>query len=277
MSDLMERGSGTMMADVGLMENLYKFAGTMANAAITVPKHLQGNVGDCMAICMQAAQWGMNPFSVAQKTHIVNGSLGYEAQLVIAIVSTSGVISGRFKFEFQGDFTETKHGLVRCGAVLKGEEEVTWGEWIDCSKLKVKNSPLWKQQPKQQASYYAAKSWTRLNTPEVILGIYTPDELEQNAPETKDVPRETSSFRDRLTSPSDAIEEVNMTDISAPAAIEQKEEDIFFNMKEALQNCKTKEELDEFGEIMKGQTFQNDSLLQELRADFVDKVKTVKK
>lgn len=275
--NIAERNSGSMMADAGLMENLYKFATTMANANITVPKHLQGNPGDCMAICMQSAQWGMNPFSVAQKTHIVNGALGYEAQLVIAIVSTSGAIDGRFKFEFQGDFTDTKHGLVRCGAILKGEEEITWGEWIDCSKLKVKNSPLWKQQPKQQASYYAAKSWTRLNTPEVILGIYTPDELEQNSPEIKDVTRETSSFKEMLTAPSDVIVDSNPVVVPNPVAIEQKEEDIFMNLKEALHNCKTKEELDEFSEIMKGQSFKNDDLLQELRADFVDKIKTVKK
>ncbi|OED34083.1 hypothetical protein AB832_08250 [Flavobacteriaceae bacterium (ex Bugula neritina AB1)] len=277
MSNLMERDSGTMMADVGLMENLHKFAQTMAGSAITVPKHLQGNVGDCMAICMQSAQWGMNPFSVAQKTHIVNGALGYEAQLVIAIVTTSGAITGRFKFEFQGDFTDTKHGMVRCGAVLKGEEEITWGEWIDCSKLKVKNSPLWKQQPKQQASYYAAKSWTRLNTPEVILGIYTPDELEQNTQEIKDVSRETSSFKDRLNGSSDVVIESNPVVVPNPIAIEQKEEDIFMNLKEALNNCKTKEELDEFGEIMKGQKFENDALLQELRDGFMDKIKTVKK
>jgi hypothetical protein len=37
---------------------------------------------------MQAAQWGMNPFAVAQKTHVVNGTLGYEAQLVNAVVSS---------------------------------------------------------------------------------------------------------------------------------------------------------------------------------------------
>ncbi|SPX63869.1 Uncharacterised protein [Leclercia adecarboxylata] len=37
-----------------------------------------------MAIIMQAMQWGMNPYAVAQKTHLVNGVLGYEAQLVNA-------------------------------------------------------------------------------------------------------------------------------------------------------------------------------------------------
>ena len=40
----------------------------------------------------------MNPFAVAQKTHVVNGSLGYEAQLVNAVVQASGAIDGRFHY-----------------------------------------------------------------------------------------------------------------------------------------------------------------------------------
>lgn len=36
---------------------------------------------------MQAVQWGMNPFAVAQKTHFVSGKIGYEAQLVNAVIT----------------------------------------------------------------------------------------------------------------------------------------------------------------------------------------------
>ena len=39
----------------------------------------------CMAVTLQALQWNMSPFAVAQKTHLVNGTLGYEAQLVNAV------------------------------------------------------------------------------------------------------------------------------------------------------------------------------------------------
>ncbi|VFS64074.1 RecT family [Kluyvera cryocrescens] len=61
----------------------------MADSKATVPAHLAGKPADCLAVTMQAAQWGMNPFAVAQKTHVVNGTLGYEAQLVNAVVSSS--------------------------------------------------------------------------------------------------------------------------------------------------------------------------------------------
>ena len=68
--------------NVQALGQLTSFADVMAQSAVTVPKHLAGKPADCMAIVMQAMQWGMNPYAVAQKTHLVNGVLGYEAQLV---------------------------------------------------------------------------------------------------------------------------------------------------------------------------------------------------
>lgn len=53
-----------------------------------------------MAIVMQAMQWGMNPYAVAQKTHTVNGVLGYEAQLVNAVIASSSAIHGRFHYRY---------------------------------------------------------------------------------------------------------------------------------------------------------------------------------
>ena len=95
-----EFGIGSVMSDSGLFDRMYQLAEVMASSKMTVPKHLQGNAGDCMAIVMQASQWKMNPFAVAQKTHIVNGNLGYEAQLVAAVINSSGVVSDRFSFEW---------------------------------------------------------------------------------------------------------------------------------------------------------------------------------
>ena len=75
-----------LMLNESAMNNMYRMAQTMADGRATVPSHLQGNVADCMAVVMQAALWRMNPFAVAQKTHVVSGTLGYEAQLVNAVV-----------------------------------------------------------------------------------------------------------------------------------------------------------------------------------------------
>jgi len=173
--------------NVQALSQLTAFAELMAQSAVTVPKHLAGKPADCMAIVMQAMQWGMNPYAVAQKTHLVNGVLGYEAQLVNAVISSSSAIVGRFHYEYGGDWERiagakgerNELGLyVRVGAVLRGESDITWGENIYLADITTRNSPLWKTAPKQQIAYLAVKYWARLYCPEVILGVYSPDEVE---------------------------------------------------------------------------------------------------
>ncbi|MHB0838811.1 RecT family recombinase [Klebsiella grimontii] len=161
------------------MNQLVRFAELMAQSKATVPQHLAGKPADCLAVTMQAAQWGMNPFAVAQKTHIVNGTLGYEAQLVNAVVQRSGAIKGRFHYEYKGEEASLE---CRVGAVIRGEQEITWNEWLCISSVTTKNSPLWKTNPKQQFGYLQVKNWARAHTPGAILGVYTPDELQDAAP-----------------------------------------------------------------------------------------------
>ncbi|HAU5500974.1 TPA: recombinase RecT [Cronobacter sakazakii] len=170
--------AATIFSPEGLNQ-LMKFAEVMAQSRVTVPAHLAGKPADCMAVAMQAAQWGMSPFAVAQKTHVVNGTLGYEAQLVNAVVQNSGAIKGRFHYEYRGEGASLE---CRVGAVIRGEQEITWNEWLCISSITTKNSPLWKTNPKQQFGYLQVKNWARAHTPGAILGVYTPDELQEMPP-----------------------------------------------------------------------------------------------
>ena len=156
------------------MERMMQLAETMATGRVTVPKHLQNSMGDCLAVTMQAMQWGMNPFAVGQKTHLVNGVLGYEAQLVNAVVQASGAIVGRFHYEYKGEGNDLE---CRVGAVPRNESEIVWTEWLKSSSVTTKNSPLWKTNPKQQMGYLQVKNWARAYAPGAILGVYTTDEL----------------------------------------------------------------------------------------------------
>lgn len=166
------------------MEQLFVLAQSMAESRVTIPDHLKGSVGDCMAICMQAAQWRMNPFAVAQKTHIVNGKLGYEAQLVNAVIQASGAIRGTFSYEYCGDGEELQ---CRVGAALTGDNKITWNEWLPMWQITTKNSSLWKTNPKQQLGYLQVKNWARAFAPGAILGVYTADELQDYAQNEKPV------------------------------------------------------------------------------------------
>ncbi|GLQ72884.1 RecT family recombinase [Vibrio penaeicida] len=191
----------SMMFNPDLMPRLERFAELMASGKSTVPTHLRGNPGDCLAVTIQAMQWRMNPHSVAQKTHLVNGTLGYEAQLVNAVIIAMAPTKDRIHFEWFGDWSnvigkfankqnssgktyqapnwkpDDELGLgIKVWATLKGEEEPRELE-LFLTQAQVRNSTLWASDPKQQLAYLAIKRWARLYTPDVIMGVYTPDEL----------------------------------------------------------------------------------------------------
>ena len=210
-------GVGEMIFDDAKFERMNQLAVMMASGKCAIPRHLQGNPGDCFAIIAQAAQWKMNPFVVAQKTHVVNGALGYEAQLINAVVTSMNVISDRFRYEYCGNWDEyRKSGFaktaemgcgVNVGATLRGETEVRWLPMPLCmEQVKTRNSPLWATNPMQQLAYLAVKYWTRLFAPDAILGVYSVDELAEGvaepvnitpppaAPETA----KTEALKDRL-------------------------------------------------------------------------------
>ncbi|MNN40807.1 RecT family protein [compost metagenome] len=46
-------------------------------------------------------------------------------------------------------------------------------------QARTRNSTLWADDPKQQLAYLGVKRWARLYTPDVILGVYSVDELEE--------------------------------------------------------------------------------------------------
>lgn len=198
-----------VLGDDAVMNRVMKFAEVMATGKATIPKELQ-NVGDCMALTLQAMNWKMNPFSVAQKVHFINGKIGYEAQLVAAAVENSGAVIGGFHFEWYGPWEKVvgkfeikinsdkkeyrvpgwqlkdEEGIgIRVWATKRGESEPRVLDLL-LAQARTRNSTLWADDPKQQLAYLAQKRWARLYTPGVILGVYTPDELEPQ-PQEKDI------------------------------------------------------------------------------------------
>lgn len=211
-----ETGMSLMMLDANRMRALIDFSELMANAVVTVPKHLVGKPADCLAIAMQAAQWGMNPFGVAQKTHLVNGTLGYEAQLVNAVITSSGAINGHFHYEYRGSGQDLE---CRVGAVLRGETEIVWGEWLRNGDVKTRNSPLWAVNPKQQLGYLQVKNFARLYCPGAILGVYTDDELGGSTDAQPEPAKTGPQRRSAQQGPLEVVERVDqMTGEVEPAA-----------------------------------------------------------
>lgn len=256
-----------LMLNESAMNNMYRMAQTMADGRATVPSHLQGNVADCMAVVMQAALWRMNPFAVAQKTHVVSGTLGYEAQLVNAVVKCSGSVQGAFHYEFFGDWDKVignfktntnangksyqapnwtpvdEKGLgVRIFNTLAGETEPRPLELL-LSQAQVRNSTLWASDPKQQLAYLGVKRWARLYCPEAILGVYSADELEPEFSERDITPQSEKRADSRLNQvlSGTAVQQEAVIEQPAQAALPSP----FEKLSLSLNDCITIQELDE--------------------------------
>lgn len=179
-----------------------RMANLMASGSVMVPKHFHGNVADCFAVTMQALQWNMNPFTVASKTHIVSNKLGYEAQLVNAVITSMAPTKDRLHYEWFGpwknvlgkfeiktnrdgkEYRQAKWTMadedgvgVRVFATFKGESEPRVLELL-LSQARVRNSTLWADDPRQQLAYLGTKRWASLYCPDVIQGVYSKEELE---------------------------------------------------------------------------------------------------
>lgn len=156
------------------MSEVMEFAKLMSIAGICIRPMFRGNPGACLAVTLQAMKWGADPFAVANKAYEVSGQLSYESQLIHAIVNSSPALAQRLNATFSGEGQARRCLVV---GIIRGEAEAREYESPEISEITPKNSPLWKTDPDQQLFYYATRAWARRWVPEVLLGIYTPEEL----------------------------------------------------------------------------------------------------
>lgn len=149
-----------------------RLADIMAQANL-MPEHLRGKAGDCLLVVMQAQRWGMDAVSVAQCTAVVRGKLCYEGKLVAAVLYAMGAIDGRLRYTFSG--SGQTRGVTVTGRV-RGEDvdqsvEGTVAAWAT-------TNDAWKRSPDDMLVYRGTRQWARRYAPEALLGVYTPDEIE---------------------------------------------------------------------------------------------------
>lgn len=187
---LMQPRNGKELMD---MANLVSQSGTM------VRDFYRGSPGDCAALIMICQPYGFNPYQVSWKTYKASKSadapVSFEAQLVQSMVNMSAPIRGRLRYSYANENTDMLTCTVT-GIDRDTGEEITYTS-PPLKQIPVKNSPLWKGDPQQQLGYYSARAWARRHFPELLLGVYTREEIEE-APRIRDVtPEATGGWADK--------------------------------------------------------------------------------
>jgi predicted secreted protein len=161
-----------------------EFAKLMAMSDKAVPKDFRANAGMCLAIVMQAVEWRMSPFQVANKSYVVNDRIGFESQLIHAVIEARAPLKERLNCEYVGEGTSRACRVE--GKFLDGSVRLYASPML--KDIKVKNSPLWVGDPDQQLWYYSSRAWARKWCPDVLLGVYSKEEIEADPQLGRDEP-----------------------------------------------------------------------------------------
>lgn len=161
-------------------EKAMQIAELMAKCG-TLPAHIKGNPSDCFRIVIQAAKWKIDPFAVAECTSLVHGRMCFEGKLVASVLQSMNAIEGKLKYEHKGDgqnMSIVVTGTPRGGTPVSITGSVK--EWRTRTYKDNKELPnAWDKDPFSMLVYRGTRQWTRVYCPEVIMGIYTPDEMEE--------------------------------------------------------------------------------------------------
>lgn len=206
---------------------IMEFAKAMSIAQVAIPKHLRENPGACLAICIQASEWEMSPFAVANKSYSVNDRLAFESQLINAVILKRAPIVGRFIIEYNG---ANEQRTCKVTVKLRDGEVVSY-ESPPFHKIPVKNSPLWKGDPDQQLFYYSSRAMCRRHFPDVLLGVYSVDELQgeqmrdvSSTATARAVPLDPFNEPPKIEEKAQEQAEEQPEDVIAPAAIDPEGE-----------------------------------------------------
>lgn len=155
------------------MGDAMKLAEMMAGAKL-VPAALQKSPADCLMVIQQAVRWDMDPFAVAQECSVIQGKLMHSGKLVAAVVNARGNLTQRLSFTYSGKGED--RAIVVSGQ-LQGEAEPRTVD-VTLKQARTANA-MWTKQPDQQLMYHGTRVWARRHTPELMLGVYSPEEFDE--------------------------------------------------------------------------------------------------
>lgn len=156
----------------------YQMAQGLAQSTL-VPQTFQNNPSNCLIALEQSNRLGISPMAVMQNLYIVQGKPSFSSSFVIGLINASG----KYDMELQFD-EEQKDGkpyACTCWTTLDGRRvngiKITM-DMADKEGWSKKNGSKWVTMPQVMLRYRAASFFARMNCPELSIGLYTKEELD---------------------------------------------------------------------------------------------------
>jgi hypothetical protein len=213
-----------------------RLAKALSTSAL-VPKRYQNNVPDCLIAIELAKRMRCEPLMVMQNLDVIQGKPSFSSTFLIALINSSGLIRGRLAFDVKGEGQTlecTAFGTCsQTGAILKSPK-VTMKMAIE-EGWTGKTGSKWKTMPELMVMYRSATFFSRLYASDLTAGMHAFEELEDFAPEKKDVEGERIL---KILSKTNKSEDLDILKNSIPVEKLQELEVEFENKKNELENGK---------------------------------------
>lgn len=155
-----------------------QMAKALASSTI-VPAAYQKNEANGLVAIEMAQRLGTSPLMVMQNLNVIQGRPSWSAQFLIATVNASG----KYDFELQFDEKTDKNGKpfsCQCWTERRGRRVdgiVIYMDMANAEGWVNKNGSKWKTMPQVMLRYRAASFFSRMNCPELTLGLYSKEEI----------------------------------------------------------------------------------------------------
>ena len=156
----------------------YQMAKGLSESTL-VPMQFQKNPANCLIALEQSNRLGISPMAVMQNLYIVQGRPSFSSSFIIALINSSK----KYDMELQFD-EEEKDGkpyACTCWTELNGRRvsgiKITM-DMADKEGWLKKNGSKWQTIPQVMLRYRAASFFARMNCPELSIGLYSKEELD---------------------------------------------------------------------------------------------------
>ena len=148
-----------------------------------VPQQFQNNPANCLIALEQSNRLGISPMAVMQNLYIVQGKPSFSSSFIIGLINASG----KYDIELQFDEEEKDGKPYACTCWTEKDGRKVTGIKITMDMAEKegwskKNGSKWITIPQVMLRYRAASFFARMNCPELSIGLYSKEELDDFAP-----------------------------------------------------------------------------------------------
>jgi hypothetical protein len=162
----MTNDNGMILRGLDDVERLARLATTSGLCRVKRPE-------EAAVILLTGRELGLSPMQSLRGIYVVNGAPVLSSDLLVAVVRRSGLCASWRVVESTPD-------ACTITTIRQGESESTTKTWtmLDAKRAQVTGKPIWAQYPAQMLRHRCAADLAREVYPDVVLGLYTPEEMD---------------------------------------------------------------------------------------------------